>query len=72
MSSEYGMNKSMTFNEDNFKNLSIGDSIDWFGFENRVRQLIHVILEPTTKRIVDTKDLVEKMNIQNEFLRRRI
>ena len=70
MASDQSFPKSSTINDDSYNNLS--NEIDWYGFENRIRKLLHQITEPTIKRMVDTKDMVDKVGTQNEYLSRRI
>ena len=70
MASDQSFRKSSTINDDSYNNLS--NDIDWYGFENRIRKLLHQITEPTIKRMVDTKDMVDKVSTQNEYLSRRV
>lgn len=46
--------------------------LDWFAFETRIRKVLHELLEPTAERSVKTKETVEEVKSQNEFLTRKI
>lgn len=47
-------------------------NLDWFAFETRIRKVLHELLEPTAERSVKTKEHVEEVKTQNEFLTRKI
>ena len=67
---EEDMNKRLKHIDDEYRTLS--GNVDWFAFETRIRQIIFEFLEPSTKRIVETKNTIESVINQNEFLRRRV
>jgi len=47
-------------------------NMDWFAFETRIRKVLHELLEPTAERSMKTKESMEEVRTQNEFLTRKV
>jgi chromosome segregation ATPase len=47
-------------------------NMDWFAFETRIRKVLHELLEPTAERSIKTKENMEEVKTQNDFLTRKV